>query len=222
VTIHIRRLIHRFAPGESKPCEVDLAKTVIGLIGGIGSGKSWVATELARHGGTVVAGDKLGHEALQDSAIKTAVIQRWGNGILDAEGNIDRRRLGKMVFADAGQRQELEKLAFPFIERRIREEIDKAGRDRQAAFIVLDAAVMLEAGWNKFCDRLVFVKVPRAVRLQRLAQQRGLSEKDIEAREQAQWPEAEKEKRADFVLDNSGSLEELTRKVSDFVKELIG
>jgi dephospho-CoA kinase len=197
-------------------------KMVIGLIGGIGSGKSRVAAELARHGGIVISGDKLGHEALQDHDIKAAVIKRWGEDILDGEGNIERRRLGKVVFAEAGEKQALENLSFPYIERRIGEEIDKARYDRQATLIVLDAAVMLEAGWNKFCNRLVYVKAPRDFRLRRLAAQRSLDEKEVAARENAQWPEAEKEKRADFVLDNSGSPEELARNVNDLVKKLVG
>src|SRR5262249_24566254 len=192
-------------------------------IGGIGSGKSRVAAELARHGGIVISGDKLGHEALQDPDIKAAVIRRWGNGILDAGGNIDRHGLGKIVFADVNERQALEKLAFPYIERRIGQElIDKAKSNPQAAFIVLDAAVMLEAGWNRFCDWLVYVKAPRAIRLRRLVEQRGLDEKEVAARENAQWPEAEKEKRADFVLDDSGSPEELTEQVNELLKKLTG
>jgi len=200
-----------------------LAKQVIGLIGGIGSGKSLVAAELARHGGIVISGDKLGHEALRDPDIKAGVIKRWGNGIRDADGNIDRRRLGRIVFADAKERQALEKLAFPYIERRIGQElIDKAKSNPQAAFIVLDAAVMLEAGWNRFCDWLVYVKAPRAIRLRRLVEQRGLDEKEVAARENAQWPEAEKEKRADFVLDNSGSPEELTQQVNELLEKLTG
>jgi dephospho-CoA kinase len=198
-----------------------VAKPVIGLIGGIGSGKSRVAAELARHGGIVISGDKLGHEALHDLGIKAAVIERWGKGILDAAGNIDRRRLGKIVFADPNERQALEKWAFPFIERRIGEEIDKIKQNQPAAFVVLDAAVMLEAGWNKFCDRLVYVKVPRAIRLKRLAEQRGFNEEDVRARENAQWSDAEKEKQADFVLDNSGSPEELAREIDDLVKKLV-
>jgi dephospho-CoA kinase len=197
-------------------------KPVIGLIGGIGSGKSRVAEELARHSGTVISGDKLGHEALHDPEIKATVILRWGNGIVDADGNIDRRHLGKIVFADERQRQGLEDLSFPFIERRIGEEIARAGLEKKATFVVLDAAVMLEAGWNKFCDRLVYVKVPRAIRLKRLTEQRGFREADVIAREKAQWPETEKEKRADVVLDNSGSPEDLTRKVEELVKQLVG
>ncbi len=197
-------------------------KPVIGLIGGIGSGKSRLAAELARHGGIVISGDKLGHEALQDPDIKAAVVKRWGSSILDREGNIDRRRLGKIVFADPSERQALESLAFPYIERRIVEGIDKARRERTAGFIIVDAAVMLEAGWNKHCDRLVYVKAPRAMRLGRLADQRGLGEQDVEAREKAQWPEAEKEKRADFVIDNSGAAEDLARQVDDLFEKWLG
>src|SRR5260370_32278 len=130
--------------------------------------------EVRGHGGIVISGDKLGHEALQDPDIKAAVVKRWGSSILDREGNIDRRRLGKIVFADPSERQALESLAFPYIERRIVEGIDKARRERTAGFIIVDAAVMLEAGWNKHCDRLVYFKAPRARRLGRLAVPRGL------------------------------------------------
>lgn len=178
-------------------------KPVIGLIGGIGSGKSVVAGELVRHGGYLIAGDQLGHEALGQAVIRAAVVARWGEQVVKEDGTIDRRQLGKIVFADAGERQALEALVFPYIERRIAEEIDHTQQLPGVRFIVLDAAVMLEAGWDRFCDWIIFVEAPRPLRLQRLAQQRGWSAKEVTAREQAQWPLATKRARADYVVDNS-------------------
>src|SRR6516165_10582986 len=146
-------------------------KRVIGLIGGMGSGKSRVAAELAKRGGRVISGDQLGHEALEQPAIRRLVEDRWGKVVVGKNGKIDRAALGRIVFGDPHQREELEKLVFPWIESRISQEVDKAKGDQAVAFIVLDAAIMLEAGWNKYCDNLVFVDAPREVRLERLAAQ---------------------------------------------------
>src|SRR5262245_3042424 len=101
-------------------------KPVVGLIGGMGSGKSRVADLFAARGARVISGDALGHEALRQPAIRSRVVERWGPGVLDERGAIDRRNLGRLVFADAGQRRELEALVFPWIERRLQEEIAAA------------------------------------------------------------------------------------------------
>jgi dephospho-CoA kinase len=199
-------------------------KPVIGLVGGMGSGKSLVAAELARRGGQVISGDQLGHEALQQPLIRAQVKQRWGTGVFDEGENVDRRKLGLRVFSDARERKALEALVFPFIERRITEEIAAAEQHPGTVFLVLDAAIMLEAGWNKHCERIVYVDAPRSIRAQRLARQRGWTEKDLETREQAQWPADEKKTRADFVIDNSGAPETITEQVNRLLADwsLIG
>jgi dephospho-CoA kinase len=192
-------------------------KPVIGLIGGIGSGKSQVATAFARNGARVIAGDQLGQAALRDPDIRARVASRWGGAVLDEHGDIDRRRLGAIVFADSAERKALEAIVHPWIRRHILADIDKARRDPGVPLIVLDAAIMLEAGWNEVCDRLVYIEAPRAVRLERVARQRGWSEKEVDARERAQLPLTEKVVRADHVLDNSASLEYLNRQVIDLL-----
>jgi dephospho-CoA kinase len=194
-------------------------KLILGLIGGIGSGKSLVAAELAKRRGHVITGDQLGHEAILQPDIKEKVIKRWGREIVDEQGNIKRRQLGSIVFAEPSQLKELEALLFPFIERRIDEEIKKAETDPAALLIVLDAAVMREAGWDRRCDKIVFVDAPREVRYQRLAQQRGLRAEEVEARERAQLPLPEKKRRADFVLDNSGPPTATARQVDELLKK---
>jgi dephospho-CoA kinase len=184
-------------------------KPVIGLVGGIGSGKSRVAAALARRGGQVVAGDPLGHEALKQPAIRGRVVSRWGAGILGADGEVDRRKLGGIVFADAAARRTLEEMVQPWIGQRLREQIAAAQSDRAVTFVVLDAAVMLEAGWEDAVDLLVYVHAPRPVRLSRVAEQRGWSLDEAAARQEAQLSLTEKAARADVAVDNSGSLGEL-------------
>lgn len=193
-------------------------KRIVGLIGGIGSGKSQVAAAFARHGARVIAGDQLGQAALRDPDIRARVASRWGDGILDANGDIDRRRLAAIVFADASERKALEAITHPWIRRHIVAEIEEARRDPRVPLIVLDAAIMLEAGWNEVCDRLVYIDAPCSVRLQRVTRQRGWSEAEVSAREQAQLPLTEKAARADHTLDNSSSLEHLNRQVDDLLR----
>ena len=195
-------------------------KPVVGLIGGIGSGKSWVAEALARHGAYVVSGDQLGHEALRQPEILARVAQRFGAGVLDEEGKVNRRRLGALVFADPVGLRALEALVFPYIERGLEREIARAQVDPNVSLIVLDAAVLLEAGWNKHCNGVVYVHAPRAVRLARLAGQRRWSAKEVAARENAQMPLTEKVTRADYVVDNSGPPEQLEAQIGRLLDQL--
>src|SRR5262249_50995588 len=189
------------------------APLVVGLIGGMGSGKTTVSEAFARRGAVVVSGDLAGHEALRQPGIREQVVKRWGREVLDESGEISRKKLGALVFADTAERKVLEAMVFPWIKESLRQQIDAAKAKGGAAVILLDAAIMLEAGWNTVCDRLVFVEVPREVRLQRLRDQRGWSEKEVQKREKAQMPLEEKRNRADEVLDNSGSPDEVDRQV---------
>lgn len=191
---------------------------VIGLIGGIGSGKSRVAGEFANQGAVVISGDQLGHEALRQPALRDQVVARWGREILNEREEIDRSKLGAIVFSDLKELRALESIVFPYIGRRLEEEVKTAKGNPATRFIVIDAAVMLEAGWNRFCDRLLFVDVPRSVRLERLARQRGWTEKEVAAREDAQLSLKEKASRADAVVNNSGSAEQLALQIRNLLR----
>jgi dephospho-CoA kinase len=193
-------------------------KPIIGLIGGIGSGKSRVSAALTSLGGHLINADELGHQALRQPEILGQVVQRWGTGLLDAQGQIVRRRLGVIVFRDPAERKALEAMVHPWIGQAIRAEVKRAQDDMGVPFIVLDAAVMLEAGWYDVCDKLVFVDTPRELRLQRLLQQRGWTAQEVQARESAQLPLTEKAVRADHVLDNSGSLAQLDSQIEQLVR----
>jgi dephospho-CoA kinase len=193
-------------------------KFIIGLVGGIGSGKSRVADEFRKHGAAVISGDTLGHEALRQPEIREQVVARWGREVLDGQGEVDRRKVAKIVFANPSERRALEDMLFPWIERRIREQVGAAQADPAVRLVVLDAAIMMETGWDRVCDRIVFVDTPREARLRRLAEQRGWSTGEVEAREAAQLPLKEKAGRADVVLDNAGPPEHLARQVEALLR----
>ena len=194
------------------------SKPIIGLVGGLGSGKSRVAAAFHQHGGVLITADALGHEALEQPDILARVAQRWGARVVDEKGIADRKRLGAIVFASPVERANLELLVFPWIEGRIREQIAKAQADPKIPFVVLDAAIMLEAGWNNVCDRIVYVHAPRAVRLERLLTYRGWSAVDVANREAAQLPLAIKASRAHVAVDNSGSVEKTQEQVDTLVR----
>ncbi len=194
------------------------APLVVGLVGGIGAGKSQVAEAFARRGAQVISGDALAHAALREPAIKELVVSRWGQRLLDDKGEIQRRLLAEVVFADANERRALEAMVHPWIKERIRAEVEAARADTTIRLIVLDAAVMLEAGWHDVCDHLVFIEAPREVRLRRVAEQRGWTVQEVEAREAAQLPLTAKAAHADHTLDNSTSLERLDHQVADLVR----
>jgi dephospho-CoA kinase len=194
-------------------------KPVICVVGGIGSGKSSVAAAFVRRGGRLIAGDLLGHEALRQPNIRERIVKRFGMSVVNDLGEIDRRQLGRIVFGDAGQLRALESLVFPWIERRIGEEIAIAQTDPGVAFIVVDAAILLEAGWNRCCDRLLFVDAPREARLKRLTEQRGWNEKEVLARESAQMDLDDKRRLADHVIANNGAPGDLDQQVAALLRE---
>jgi dephospho-CoA kinase len=188
-------------------------KPVIGVIGGIGAGKSTVAAALARRGGAVIDADQLGHRALETPGVRDWLLGRWGPRVLKPDGSPDRRAVGRIVFADPAERRSLEEQVFPVIRRLAEERIAAAQTDPAARFVVLDAAVLLEAGWTDVCDKLVYIDAPREVRLARLAARSRWSADEVAAREAAQLPAAEKRRRADAVIVNDGPAEKVDAQI---------
>lgn len=191
---------------------------VLGLIGGIGAGKSQVASALEAKGSLVLDADAVGHALLEQRPAREAVLRRFGPAILDNSApqgtlRVDRRALGALVFSQPRALRDLEAILHPRMRRTFERAIARAARRGQAKAVVLDAAILLEAGWNALCDRLVFVTAPRATRLARLAAQRGWTDETLAAREAAQRPLEAKERLADFVINNDGDPEALTAEV---------
>jgi dephospho-CoA kinase len=195
---------------------------VVGLVGGIGAGKSVAAAALVEHGLQILDADAIGHALLAQRPARDRVIERFGSGVLTivsdehvplSEQEIDRKALGRIVFSDPAARRDLEEILHPSMRKTFERAIDRAGRNGKAG-VVLDAAILFEAGWNTLCDAVLFVDASREVRLSRLAASRGWSDEELDAREQAQTPLDVKRERADHVLTNENEPEALRTSVS--------
>jgi dephospho-CoA kinase len=194
------------------------SKPIIGIIGSIGAGKSVVAAEMAKRGGYLITADALGHEGLRQPAVKEKLLARWGNIIFKADGDVDRRILGGIVFADAAELRALEAIQFPYIGDRVREEIAKGEAAPAIRFIALDAAVLLEAGWKNACDHILFVDAPRTIRLERLRQNRNWTESELDNRERSQLSLEKKRQACDATLVNAGSVADAAAQVRDILR----
>ena len=188
---------------------------VIGLLGGIASGKSMVAEQLAACGAKVLNADEIAHQVLRRADVEAAARRRWGDAVFGPDGHIDRAALAKIVFAPPPEgprhRAYLEQLTHAEIVRIIMEELAAlAGSSVEAA--VIDAALLVEVGLDKICDTLIFVEAPDAVRFERAAA-RGWRKEDFAAREDAQESLDSKRNRADLIIDNSGPPEQTQAQV---------
>jgi dephospho-CoA kinase len=189
--------------------------TTLGIIGPIASGKSTVARMFGELGAVVVNADELGHEVLREPEVEKSAREKWGGDIFAEDGHIDRARLAQIVFAQTpeGEKERLflEQLTHPGIRRRLGETLRSLENDG-VIVVVLDAALLLEAGWDEFCAKIIYVEAPGGVGLER-AKERGWSTQQYAAREAAQMPLERKRERADIVLDNSGTSESLRAEV---------
>jgi len=184
---------------------------ILGLVGGIASGKSVVANMLRDLGAVVLDADKAGHAVLREPEITEALRKRWGDGILDGSRQISRREVAKIVFAAGNEddRKYLEQLTHPRIEMVLHQELDAIRNAPDPPPVVaIDAALLFEAGWDKLCDKILFVDAPRDIRLER-AVARGWSAEQFKAREAAQLPVEEKRARSDIVIRNARTLENI-------------
>jgi dephospho-CoA kinase len=192
---------------------------VLGLIGAIGGGKSQVATLLGKKGAIVIDADLVGHEVLEQPEIRRQVIERFGAGVLargsdgTTPGPISRRALGAIVFSSRQALADLEAIVHPRMKQRFEAIIESAKLGSDAPAVVLDAAILLEAGWDKLCDLVVYVNAPEDLRVERVALERGWTAEALHSREAAQWPSDLKLGQADVVLCNDSSLEDLNRNV---------
>lgn len=180
--------------------------STVGLTGGIASGKSTVARELARRGARVIDADKLGHRAYEPgSEAQRRVIAAFGPEVRAADGTIDRAALGAKVFGKPEQLKRLTDIVWPEIRRLAEAEIAALAEAEPSTVVVLEAAVLFEAGWEPLVDEVWVVVVERAVAIERAVARGGLTAAQVEARLDAQLSNAERRARADVVIDNSGA-----------------
>lgn len=194
---------------------------VIGIIGGIGSGKSSVARWASEHANlAVVDADRLGHLALENDRIKSALRQRFGDQIFDAAGEVQRSALARVVFGPSELQQaargDLERIVHPEIESRIAEAITQAAAGHCQG-VLLDAAVLLESGWQKRCDAVVFVDASDETRECRVAVRSNWSPEELQKREASQLSLREKRERSDAVISNNQDVSLAGRQLLDFL-----
>jgi dephospho-CoA kinase len=176
---------------------------VIGLVGGIGSGKSAVAAALARRNYVVIDADKDAKAALERPDVRDTLVQWWGPDIL-TEGRIDRKKVAAIVFADADQRTRLESLIHPIVRADRHATIARARRESRPG-VVIDAPLLFEAGSDKDCDLIWFVDAPLEQRQQRV-RSRGWTDEELTRREAAQLPLDEKRRRSTTIITNDANL----------------
>lgn len=193
----------------------------VGLTGGLASGKTFVADLLAGHGCHVIHADRLGHEALlPNGEVYPAVVQEFGCDILRADGEIDRKLLGKLVFSDPERLEVLNSLVHPYVFRRQDEFFSRIADEDPAGIAVVEAAIMIEAGSYKRYDRLLVTYCSPEQQIERFRGREGGSEEEARARLARQMPLDEKRKYADYVIDTSGSKQETARGVEEVYHKL--
>ena len=186
---------------------------VIGLTGGIGSGKSTVSRFLAEMGAVVIDADTVGHQAYQ-SGTETwkDVVAAFGQEVVAADGSIDRRKLGTIVFGEPEELERLNRIVHPRMYDMMAEQIEDYRR-QGVKVVVLDAAILIEANWTPLVDEVWLTVASESVVVQRVKERTGLPEEQIRSRIRSQLSNEERMKHASVVINNDGSLDELRAKV---------
>jgi dephospho-CoA kinase len=178
---------------------------LVGLTGGIATGKSTVSAMLRALGAIIIDADVLAREVVEPGQPALAEIAReFGPGVVGPQGRLDRQALGALVFADAGQRKRLEAITHPRIRERFQRQLDALAAQRFRGLVVFDAAVMIESGHYKTMDRLVVVVADDETQMDRLRARDGMGPEEALRRIRSQMPLSEKAKLADHVIENSG------------------
>lgn len=200
---------------------------MIGLVGGIGSGKSAVAQSLAsRRNFVVIDADAIGHQVLKQPDTKISIKEEFGPDVFDEDGEIDRSRLAKRVFGSArdsrSARETLNQIVHPKIGEQIQHEI-QAARERaerepgSISGVLLDAAILLETGWGEMCNGIVYVDAPEKVRRQRVEESRGWQRDNWKQREASQLSLEAKKNAATVTIDNSQDLNLAIAELEEFL-----
>ncbi len=208
-------------------------KPVIGILGGVGSGKSTVAAEFAKLGCKVIDADEIAHELLDEPTVKEKVVGLFGRTILDCRQaslsaaadldsteKIDREKLAELVFADARKLSLINEIIHPLVLQRAEELIEQYNRQNQVKAIVLDMPLLVEVGWLKRCDKLIFVDCRQKLRLDR-AKKMGFDKNQVKIRENFQISLDNKIAIADNTINNNSDFSALARQVTDIFSYVV-
>lgn len=196
---------------------------VVGIVGGVAAGKSSVVRTVSDLRLFVIDADAIGHELLLKNDIRSQLQNAFGKEIFNEAGLVLRARLAEKVFGDSDEkisnRKRLNEILHPAIRNEIHRSVKQAPHDVDA--IILDAALLLEAGWSDECDAIIFIDTPIELRKQRASSNRGWSTEEFQRREAAQWSPVKKREFAEFVVDNSGSPKAAAEQMKLVLKKII-
>ena len=195
-------------------------KPIIGILGGIGSGKSTVANEFAKLGCAVVDADEIAHKLLNEPAVREKVLGLYGQDISDSTGKIDHRKLAAVVFADADKLSSLNRIIHPLVLKQAEKLIRQYNGQGRVKAIVLDMPLLAEVGWEKRCDRLIFVECEPRLRSER-AKKMGVFFDEIKIRENFQISLDNKASVADNTINNNSDFSVLVKQVADIFSNIV-
>ena len=194
---------------------------LIGVTGAIGVGKSTVLQAFALRGCACLSADAVVHTLYHQARVRDAVVARFGDGILDEHGEVDRRALGRAAFADADAHAWLEQLIHPLVAEHMRQWLAEAQlREPAPPLVVYESPLLLEAGLRDVFDRVLLIVADEAVRRERLAARGALTR--LEERERRMWPEEQRRAAVDDVIENTGTPDELQRAVDAYIARYAG
>ena len=189
-------------------------------MGGIGSGKSTVAAEFAKLGCKLIDADKIAHELLNRDAVKEKIVSFFGRNALNTMGNIDRKRLGEIVFTDHDKLEMLNKIIHPLVIERVEELIEQYKQQNQIKAIVLDMPLLVETGWTQRCNKLIFVDCEEKIRVER-AKKLGFNKNQHKIREKFQISLDNKLALADNMIENNSDFSAMVRQVADIFSDIM-
>lgn len=196
---------------------------LVGLTGGIGSGKSTVARLLDERGAVVIDADRIAREVVEPGTEGlAAVVERFGEDILDPEGRMDRAAVAEIAFSDDQAREDLNAIIHPRVRQRIAERLGEIAADERERnrIVVLDVPLLVEGGGDHGYEDVLVVTAPEEVRVRRLVEDRGMDPDDVRARISSQASDEERLAVATHVIDNAGTMDELERQVDEVYAEL--
>jgi dephospho-CoA kinase len=196
-------------------------KPIIGIIGGIGSGKSYVARVLGEMGCFVINSDEQISRAYEQEIVKNTLRQWWGATVFDAGGNVNRRFIAARVFNNADERKRLEDLLHPIIARMRDEEMQRTVLDTKILAYIWDAPLLLEAGLSEQCDAIIFVEASEDERRRRVQQERGWDDSELTRRENLQWPLDKKREAANYIVRNTAGADDVRSQLREVLSRIL-
>lgn len=193
---------------------------IVGLTGGIACGKTTVSNLFKDKGCPIVDADQVAREVVEPGELGLSqVVERFGTGVITEDGTLNRKKLGQIVFSDEAARAELNAILHPLIQKRMQEKKEQALK-LAPPFVIMDIPLLYENGHENTMDIVIVVYVPASVQLERLMLRDGFSRQEAKKRIASQMDIEEKKKRADFIIDNTGTFEDTKQQVEKIYSRL--